>query len=72
MTNKAAYSHFIAGVAPKPTRRVVRDRSVAAKPLSSDEEAFLSGVTASGQFTLDKVKSMYAGVERIRRVKSRR
>lgn len=69
MSNKAGYLHFVAGAAPKPARQVVRDRSVASKPLSSDEEAFLSGVTASGQFTLEKVKSMYAGVERIRRVK---
>lgn len=35
--------------------------------LSEEEEAFLSGVTTSGQFSLNNVATMYAGVVRIRR-----
>ena len=32
--------------------------------LTKDEEALLSGITTSGQFTLDAVLGMYAGVHR--------
>lgn len=35
--------------------------------LSEEEEAFLSGITTSGQFSLGNVAAMYAGVVRIRR-----
>lgn len=34
--------------------------------LSAQEEAFLSGITSSGQFTLAKARGMYAGVKRLR------
>jgi hypothetical protein len=34
--------------------------------LTAEEEALLTGITTSGQFTLAKVASMYAGVKRLR------
>jgi hypothetical protein len=34
--------------------------------LSAEEEAVLSSITTSGQFTLEKVSKMYAGVRRLR------
>jgi len=45
--------------------RLRRARAKQAK-LTNDEEALLNGVTNSGQFTLAKVVSMYAGVKRLR------
>lgn len=34
--------------------------------LTSEEEAFLSGITTSGRFTLEAVTRMYAGVKRLK------
>jgi hypothetical protein len=34
--------------------------------LSTSDEAALASITTSGQFTLDKVLNMYAGVRRLR------
>jgi hypothetical protein len=37
--------------------------------LSADEEAFLSGITTSGQFTVNKSLGMYSGVRPSRNAK---
>lgn len=35
-------------------------------PIPPEEEAVLSGITESGQFTLEKAVNMYAGIRRLR------
>lgn len=40
--------------------------------LSEEEEAFLTGVTTSGQFLLNNVATMYAGVVRMRSEEDRK
>lgn len=42
---------------PEQTRHVA---------ITAEENAFLSGITTSGEFTLEKVSGMYAGVTRLR------
>lgn len=45
-----------------------RDSSRLPRPvpsLTAEEEKFLSGISSSGQFTLERVKNMYAGVVRL-------
>jgi hypothetical protein len=37
--------------------------------LSADEESFLSGITASGQFTIQKSLGMYSGIRSLRNAK---
>lgn len=40
--------------------------------LSEEEEAFLTGVATSGQFSLNNVATMYAGVVRMRSEEDRK
>ena len=52
--------------APASTGKQVRKRRERPRVLTDVEEAVLSSITTSGEFTLEKVSNMYAGVRRLR------
>lgn len=56
--NKLMSAREVGPVAPSEERDSV--------VLSQEEEAFLTGVATSGQFSLSNVATMYAGVVRMR------
>jgi len=53
----------------KTTSRVLSAPLRVVPKLSRDEESFLSGITTSGQFTIQKSRDMYGSVRPLRNVK---
>ena len=51
------------------TGRVLSAPLRAVPKLSMDDESFLSGITTTGQFTIQNSQGMYAGVRPLRNVK---
>lgn len=47
-------------------KQVAGRREQPVPALTAVEEAVLSGITTSGEFTLEKAANMYAGVRRLR------
>jgi hypothetical protein len=67
--NAMQQHHFVStpGAPRASTQRRVEPRREPKTPeLSAEEEAVLSGIATSGQFTLKNVSKMYAGMRRLR------
>lgn len=71
-TNSPATKKESSGVGFKRRKTSVRMLSAPSPVvyrLSMDEESFLSGITTSGQFTIQKSIGMYSGVRLLRDMK---